>query len=56
VAGSDPKTVYLWIGRGSTLVTGLKEIKARVAGVKDPAGNAISESDADANVRTGSID
>lgn len=56
VAGSNPKAVYIWIGKGNTLVSGLKEIKARVAGVTDPAGNAISASDADANVRTGSVD
>lgn len=56
VSGSNPKMVYFWVGRGNSLVTGYKEIKARVAKVSDPAGNVISTSDADANVRTGSID
>jgi hypothetical protein len=56
VPGSNPKILYLWIGKGSGLVTGLKEIKARAVNVADPAGNAISVESANADVRTGSID
>jgi hypothetical protein len=56
VATENPKLVYIWFGKGASLFVGLKEIKARVVSVSDPAGNSIALTDADANVRTGSID
>jgi hypothetical protein len=56
VMGADPRRLFLKIGKGQSLAFGLKEIKGRVAGIVDPAGNEITGTDADANVRTGSVD
>ena len=50
----DTHKVYLYVvGRNSIFDAKIVEIKARVEGIKDPAGNIVRSADADANQVTG---
>lgn len=46
----NPNTLFIWFVDLPNFFDGVNEIKARVEGVQDPAGNEIEEADADANV------
>jgi hypothetical protein len=50
-----PSQVNIWIRGGSDLFDGFRAIKARVVGVKDPAGNNITDTDADKNLASATI-
>jgi hypothetical protein len=50
-----PTFVNIWVRDGAYLINDRRQIKARVAGVADPAGNAISGTDADKNLISASI-
>ncbi|MEB3222238.1 MAG: carboxypeptidase-like regulatory domain-containing protein [Candidatus Sericytochromatia bacterium] len=54
---TTPSILHLWIRGGAqeNLFGGYRVIKARVAGIKDPAGNAIGWTDADRNLRSSSL-
>ncbi|MDB5096013.1 MAG: hypothetical protein JWM80_434 [Cyanobacteria bacterium RYN_339] len=52
----NPKTLFVYvIGRNSIFSSSMVELKARVEGLADPAGNAITSSDADQNQIQGSL-
>jgi hypothetical protein len=50
-----PNMVNIWIRGGRDLFNGYRTIKARVEGVRDPAGNAITMTDADRNLVTATL-
>lgn len=50
VDGDNPNTIFLWLNNQQNFFDTAKEIKARVGDVADPAGNTISDSDADKNI------
>jgi hypothetical protein len=50
-----PKTVNIWIRNGRSMFESFRVIKARVEGVKDPAGNAIRQTDADRSLAGATI-
>lgn len=53
---NNPKMVFLYIfNRGDIFDSRMAEIKARVEGVADPAGNAIKSADADNDQVSGSL-
>jgi hypothetical protein len=54
VSPTDAKVVRIEIS-GTTIFDDFNAIKARVEGVEDPAGNAITETQADAQEKTGNI-
>jgi hypothetical protein len=45
-----PSNVNIWIRNGRAMFDGFRELKARVEGVTDPAGNSIGSNDADLNM------
>jgi hypothetical protein len=50
---TDPRVVRLTIkGRPNFLAPAVKELKIRVAGLADPAGNGIGRAQADRDVKT----
>lgn len=51
----DAKQLRMTLGQANVFANQVNAIKARVEGVEDPAGNAITDTQADANVVTGSI-
>ena len=51
----DPRTVYLWINDKPGFLAGVDVIAVRAGGVSDPAGNAITDVDADADVATANL-
>jgi hypothetical protein len=55
VEPDSPSIVNIWLRDAADLFTDYRAIKARVAGVEDPAGNAIKSTDADKNLASASI-
>ena len=53
VDAKDPRRVFLSVPSAELFASSLSEIKVRVEGIRDPAGNNISGTDADAHVVTG---
>jgi hypothetical protein len=51
----DPNTVNIWIRGGQNLFDGYRSMKARAYGLKDPAGNHITVTNADINIVSNSI-
>lgn len=51
----DAKQLRMTLGSANVFANQVNAIKARVEAVEDPAGNAITDTQADANVVTGSI-
>jgi hypothetical protein len=51
----EPKRVFLTIARPNFFNVEARDIKVRVEGVADPAGNAITKADADADAKLGAL-
>jgi hypothetical protein len=51
----DPKTLRLEIAKANLFDADMNAIKVRVEGISDPAGNTITESQADRNQKVGNI-
>jgi hypothetical protein len=51
----DPRVLWLWVGGKGADFSGFREIKARAAGVEDPAGNGTSSAKVEGSGVTGEV-